>query len=444
MQAVNVALVKEYAGEDADITLQVYQKLASEITTQGLEKLLYEVELPLVNVLASMEHAGVKVDTGGLAVLSENMANESKELAHEIHTLAGEIFNIASPKQLGEILFGKLKLIENPKKTETGQYATGEEVLQALAKEHPIVDKIMEYRELQKLKSTYVDALPTMISPVDGMIHTSYNQAVTVTGRLSSTHPNLQNIPIRTEKGRAIRKAFVPRNEDHLLLSADYSQIELRIMASFAQDPTMIAAFLAGKDIHQATASQLFKVPLEDVDKDMRRKAKTANFGIIYGISAFGLAQRLNIPRSEAVSLIRAYFEEFPAIKTYMDAVVEKAKAQGYVTTLLGRKRELRDINSRNAALRGFAERNAINAPIQGTAAEMIKLAMIRIHDWMQEKQLRSRMILQVHDELVFDAHKDEISLLQQHIPAMMQAALLLSVPIEVDVKVGMNWLDVH
>ena len=442
MQAVSVALVKEYAGEDADITLQVYQKLASEIATQGLEKLLYEVEFPLVNVLAAMEHTGVKVDTGVLAVLSENMAHESKVLAQEIHTLAGEIFNIASPKQLGEILFGKLKLVEKPKKTETGQYATGEEVLHALAKEHPIVGKIIEYRELQKLKSTYVDALPTMISPVDGMIHTSYNQAVAVTGRLSSTHPNLQNIPIRTEKGRAIRKACVPRNENHLLLSADYSQIELRIMASFAQDPTMTAAFLAGKDIHQATASQLFKVPLEDVDKDMRRKAKTANFGIIYGISAFGLAQRLNIPRSEAASLIQAYFQEFPAIKVYMDAVVEKAQAQGYVTTLLGRKRELRDINSRNAVLRGFAARNAINAPIQGTAAEMIKLAMIHIHAWMLQEQLRSRMILQVHDELVFDAHKDEISRLRQYIPTLMKEALPLKVPIEVDVKVGPNWLE--
>ena len=302
----------------------------------------------------------------------------------------------------------------------------------------------MEYRELKKLKSTYIDALPTMISPTDGMIHTSYNQAVTSTGRLSSTHPNLQNIPIRTAKGRAIRKAFVPRKAGHLLLTADYSQIELRIMASFAQDATMMAAFQAGKDIHQATASRLFKVPTEAVNKDMRRQAKTANFGIIYGISAFGLAQRLNIPRSEAAALIQAYFKEFPAIKTYMDTVIEKAKSQGYVTTLLGRKRELRDINSRNAGLRGFAERNAINAPIQGTAAEMIKLAMIHIHDWMLKKKLRSRMVLQVHDELVFDAPQEEIPLLQQHIPQMMQEALPLSVPIEVDVKIGANWLDVY
>jgi DNA polymerase I len=442
MQTVDVALVKEYAGEDADITLQIYQKLASEIAAQGLEKLLYEVEFPLVNVLAAMEHTGVKVDTGALAVLSENMAHESQALAQEIHASAGEVFNIASPKQLGDILFSKLKLIEKPQKTKTGQYATGEEVLQVLAKEHPIVEKIMEYRELKKLKSTYVDALPTMISPVDGMIHTSYNQAVAVTGRLSSTHPNLQNIPIRTEKGQAIRKAFVPRNHDHLLLSVDYSQIELRIMASFSQDPSMMAAFRTGKDIHQATASQLFKVPIEAVNKDMRRKAKTANFGIIYGISPFGLAQRLNIPRSEATALIQAYFKEFPAIKAYMDAVVEKAQAQGYVTTLLGRKRELRDINSRNAVLRGFAERNAINMPIQGTAAEMIKLAMIRIHDWMRQEQLRSRMILQVHDELVFDAHQEEIPHLQQHIPKMMREALPLEVPIEVAIKVGPNWLE--
>jgi len=283
-----------------------------------------------------------------------------------------------------------------------------------------------------------------MISPVDGMIHTSYNQAVTATGRLSATHPNLQNIPIRTEKGRAIRRAFVPRDDGHLLLSIDYSQIELRIMASFSQDPTMITAFLAGRDIHQATASQLFNVPIEAVDKDMRRKAKTANFGIIYGITAFGLAQRLNILRSEAAALIQAYFQEFPAIKVYMDTVVEKARTQGHVTTLLGRKRELRDINARNAALRGFAERNAINTPIQGTAAEMIKLAMIRIHTWMLQERLRSRMILQVHDELVFDVNKEELPHLQQHIPAMMKSALPLEVPIEVDVKVGPNWLDME
>ena len=444
MQEVDVALVKEYAGEDADITLQLYHKLAPEIATQGLEKLLHEVELPLVSVLATMEHVGVKIDTQVLATLSAGMAQESQILAEEIHTLAGEPFNIASPKQLGDILFGKLKLSENPKKTKTGQYATGEEILQTLANDHPIAAKIIEYRELQKLKSTYIDALPTLISPVDEMIHTSYNQAVASTGRLSSTGPNLQNIPIRTEKGRAIRQAFVPRSPDHQLLSADYSQIELRIMAAFSEDPSMMTAFQEGKDIHQATASQLFKVSLEEVTTDMRRQAKTANFGIIYGISAFGLSQRLHISRTEAAALIQAYFEEFPAIKAYMDRVVEQARTQGYVTTLLGRKRFLPDINSRNAALRGFAERNAINMPIQGSAAEMIKLAMIRIQDWMQQEKLRSHMVLQVHDELVFDAHQDEIPLLMQQIPQMMREALPLNVPVEVDAHTGDNWLEAH
>ncbi len=444
MKEVDVALVKEYAGEDADITLQLQEKLKAEIAVQGLEQLLYEVEFPLVNVLAAMERHGVKIDTDVLARLSEKMAHERQVLEHEIYTLAGESFNLASPKQLGDILFDKLKLTESIKKTKSGQYATGEEVLQELAREHPITAKIIEYRELQKLNSTYVAALPTMVSPIDGMIHTSYNQAVAYTGRLSSTNPNLQNIPIRTEKGKAIRKAFMPKSTDHLLLSADYSQIELRIMASFAQDPTMINAFEAGKDIHKATASQLFKVPIEAVDQDMRRKAKTANFGIIYGISTFGLSQRLNIPRKEAAALIQAYFEEFSAIKAYIDAMVEKARVQGYVTTLLGRKKWLRDINSRNAALRGFAERNAINTPIQGSAAEMIKLAMIRIHTWMKKEKLRSSMILQVHDELVFDAHKEEVILLQENIPNMMKEALPLAVPIEVDVKTGKNWLDAN
>lgn len=442
MQEVALELVKEYAGEDADITLQLYHKLVPEVADQNLEQLLNEVELPLVRVLAAMECAGVKVDTDILASLSDAMIQESQVLEQAIYSLAGGTFNIGSTKQLGDILFNRLQLVDNPKKTKTGKYATGEEVLQELTKNHPIAEKIIEYRELQKLKSTYIDALPTMISPVDGRIHTSFNQAVTTTGRLSSAHPNLQNIPIRTERGRAIRQAFVPSNPDCMLFAADYSQIELRIMASFSKDPSMIVAFQEGRDIHQATASQLFKVPLEQVDKDMRRRAKTANFGIIYGISVFGLAQRLDIPRSEASALIKAYFKEFPAIKAYMDTIVKEARAQGYVTTLLGRKRWLRDINSRNAAVRGFAERNAINAPIQGTAADMIKLAMIRIHSWMEKTQLRSRMVLQVHDELVFDAYRDEIPLLQQHVPQLMKEALLLEVPIEVDANVGENWLE--
>ncbi|MEL6152500.1 MAG: DNA polymerase I [Bacteroidota bacterium] len=445
LQDVDIAQVKEYASEDADITLQLYHKLTPEIKAQGLEKLLEEVEIPLVAVLASIEHAGIKVDTQVLATLSDSLKKERKTLEQNIYALAGQTFNIGSPKQLGEILFDKLQLAAKPKKTKTGQYATGEEVLHELAHLHPIAAQIIEYRELQKLQSTYVDALPTMISPVDGRIHTSFNQAVTTTGRLSSTNPNLQNIPIRTERGRAIRKAFVPTSPDYLLFAADYSQIELRIMASFSQDPSMIAAFQAGKDIHQATASQLFKVPPDQVDKDMRRRAKTANFGIIYGISAFGLAQRLDIPRTEAAALIKAYFDEFPAIKAYMDDIIQKARAQGYVSTLLGRKRWLRDINSRNAAVRGFAERNAINAPIQGSAADMIKLAMIHIHQWMQQEKLRSRLVLQVHDELVFDAHREEIPLLQAQVPVMMQEALpLASVPIEVDAHAGAHWLAAH
>ncbi len=444
MREVDVAQVKEYAGEDADITLQLYHQFAPAIPKQGFAKLLCEVELPLVRVLAAMEHTGVKIDTDILADLSASMSQESHILKQEIYTLAGQTFNIASPKQLGFVLFDQLQLVRNPKKTKKGQYVTGEVVLQTLAKNHPIAAKIIEYRELQKLKSTYVDALPTMISPVDGMIHTSYNQAVAYTGRLSSTQPNLQNIPIRTEKGRAIRKAFIPRSTDRWLLSADYSQIELRIMAAFSQDPSMIAAFREGRDIHQATASRLFKVPLDEVNQGMRRQAKTANFGIIYGITVFGLAQRLQISRGEAHSLIRAYFKEFPAIKNYMNTVIERAREQGYVTTLLGRKKWLRDINSKNSAIRGFAERNAINAPIQGSAAEMIKLAMIHIHEWMKQTRLHSYMVLQVHDELVFDVHHTEISLLRQRIPVMMKEALPLAVPIEVEVKVGKNWLDAH
>ncbi|MCG8340316.1 MAG: DNA polymerase I [Cytophagales bacterium] len=443
MRDVDLEKVKEYAGEDVDITLQLKQKLAP-LLAQQLEQLFYDVELPLVEVLASMECAGVKIDLTTLKELSKAMVQESNTLEQEIYELAGETFNIASPKQLGTILFDKLKLAEKPPKTKTGQYATGEDVLTKLAREHEIVTKIIAHRELQKLKSTYVDALPALISPIDGLIHTSYNQAVTATGRLSSTHPNLQNIPIRTEKGRAIRKAFVPRDKDYVLLSADYSQIELRIMASFAKDKTMIAAFKADKDIHATTASKLFKVPLEAVDTDMRRKAKTANFGIIYGISAFGLSQRLNIPRKEASAIIDAYFEEFPAIKAYMGKVIHEAREKKYVTTLLGRKRFLRDINSRNATVRGFAERNAINSPIQGSAAEMIKVAMIRIHTWMKKEKLQSKMIMQVHDELVFDTYKTEVELLKEKVPTFMKEALPIKVPVKVAIGMGENWLEVH
>jgi len=335
-------------------------------------------------------------------------------------------------------------LVKNPKKTPTGQYATGEDILSALESEHEIARKILDYRELQKLKSTYVDALPLLINPNTGRIHTSYNQAVTATGRLSSTNPNLQNIPIRTVRGREIRKAFVPRSEEFQILSADYSQIELRIMAAFSGDPSMIEAFNLGRDIHATTASKVFKIPLEEVTSDMRRKAKSVNFGIIYGISAFGLAKNLGISRTDAGDIIKAYFEEFPAVKAYMDRVVEEAREREYVETILGRRRYLADINSRNQTNRGFAERNAINAPIQGSAADMIKLAMISIQAFIEKEKLRSRMILQVHDELVFDAHRDELDFLKTNVEHLMQNALPMEVKMETGIGVGNNWLEAH
>ena len=444
MADVEVAKVVEYAGEDADITLQLKQVFEPKVKETGIEKLLHEVEIPLIEVLADMEREGVKVDVDTL----DNMSKELNELSittqNKIFELAGQEFNVSSPKQLGEILFDKMKLVEKAKKTKTGQYATGEDVLSKLADEHEIVSKILEFREYQKLKSTYVDALPKLVSKIDNRIHTDYRQAVAATGRLSSNNPNLQNIPIRTEKGREIRKAFVPRDNNHLLLSADYSQIELRIMAAFCKDESMIDAFKSGRDIHATTASKVFKVPLEEVEPNMRRKAKEVNFGIIYGISPFGLSQNLNIPRSEAAEIIDSYFTEFPAIKTYIDNSINEAREREYVQTILGRKRYLRDINSRNATQRGFAERNAINAPIQGSAADMIKVAMINIHRWMKKEKLQSKMILQVHDELIFDTHKDELELLKKNIPEFMKNAIPLEVPLEVGMGEGENWLQAH
>lgn len=449
MRDIPVAEVAEYAGEDADITLQLKHKLFPTLHAQGVEKLYFEVEAPLIEVLATMEDAGVHVDIDTLADLSKELELESRRIEQEIYTIAGEEFNIASPKQLGEILFDKLSLIDKPKKTKTGQYATGEEILSRMASEHEIAGKILDFRELQKLKSTYVDSLPSLINCRDNRIHTCYNQAVAATGRLSSTNPNLQNIPIRTEKGREIRKAFVAKNADFEIMAADYSQIELRIMASFAKDESMIAAFKEGRDIHTTTASKIFKVPLEEVDSDMRRKAKTANFGIIYGISAFGLSQRLNIPRTEAGDIIAAYFQEFPAVRDYMDRVISEAREHEFVETVLGRRRYLRDINSRNATLRGYAERNAINAPIQGSAADIIKVAMIKIHKWMAEekfegKPLQSKMIMQVHDELVFEVHKKEKELMRERIINFMKHAITLEVPMEVEAGFGENWLKAH
>ncbi len=444
MRDVDEDEVSAYASEDADITLRLKGKLDPILLSNGLKKLVEEVENPLIRVLTDMEFEGVRIDTGSLAELSVSLEQESKEIEKRVYELAGVRFNLASPKQLGEVLFEKLKLDPKAKKTKTGQYATGEEILSKMADEHEIAQAILEHRQMVKLKSTYVDALPTMINSKTGRIHTTYNQFVAATGRLSSINPNLQNIPIRTARGREIRKAFVPRDENYVLLSADYSQIELRLMAAFSQDESMLEAFRTGRDIHATTAAKIFKVPLDEVTTDMRRKAKTANFGIIYGISAFGLAQRLSIPRGEAKEIIDSYFTEFPAVKQYMDGAIEKARSQEYVETILGRRRYLRDINSRNMIMRGFAERNAINAPLQGSAADLIKVAMIHVHDWMKTKNLKSKMILQVHDELVFDAHKDEVELLKKNIPGLMSNAIPLPVPIEVEVGVGPDWLQAH
>lgn len=444
MRDVPVEDVVEYAGEDADITLQLKHILEKEIKENNLENLLHEVEEPLSYVLAEMEYEGVKIDKDALAIMSKELEIAALEAQEKIFELAGQEFNIASPKQLGEILFDKMKLIEKPKKTKTGQYATGEEILSKLANEHEIADKILEFREYQKLKSTYVDALPKLISKKDGRVHTDYRQAVAATGRLSSNNPNLQNIPIRTEKGRLIRKAFVPRDENYQLMAADYSQIELRIMAAFSQDEAMMEAFKNGRDIHATTAAKVFGVALEDVDPGMRRKAKEVNFGIIYGISAFGLAQNLNISRTEASDIIKAYFKEFPKVHDYMEKIKEEARANEYVTTILGRKRWLRDINSRNQTIRGYAERNAINAPIQGSAADMIKIAMINIHKWMEKENLKSKMIMQVHDELIFDAHKDEIDKLKEKVVDLMKNAMELDVPMEIGVGIADNWSEAH
>ncbi|WP_057937166.1 DNA polymerase I [Algoriphagus resistens] len=444
MREVDEDEVTAYASEDADITLRLKAEFDPLLKENNLTKLFDEVENPLINVLADMEFEGVRIDTESLAEMSVLLENESREIENKVYEMAGVRFNLASPKQLGEVLFDKLKLDPKAKKTKTGQYATGEEVLSKLAHEHEIIQNILDFRQMVKLKSTYVDALPTMINSKTGRIHTTYNQFVAATGRLSSINPNLQNIPIRTDRGREIRKAFVPRDENHILLAADYSQIELRIMASFSGDESMIEAFRAGRDIHATTAAKIFQVPLEEVTSDMRRKAKTANFGIIYGISAFGLSQRLSIPRGEAKEIIDSYFKEFPAVKEYMDGAIQKAKTHEYVETILGRRRYLRDINSRNVTMRGFAERNAINAPIQGSAADLIKVAMIDVHKWMKKEKLKSKMILQVHDELVFDAHKDEVEILKANVPGLMSNAIQMAVPVEVEVGTGTDWLQAH
>lgn len=444
MADVDPEKVTEYAGEDADITLQLKKVLSPELDKFAQHKLLTEVEVPLINVLSTVERNGVRLDIDFLENMSKELAEASSTTERKIYEQAGTEFNIASPKQLGDVLFEKLKLDPKAKKTKTGQYATGEEILTKLADKHEIIDNILKFREYNKLKSTYVDALPKMVSSKDGKIHTSYRQAVAATGRLSSDNPNLQNIPIRTEMGRQIRKAFIPHDDDFVLFSADYSQIELRIMADFAEDKHMIAAFKEGRDIHATTASKVYNVPLEEVTPEQRRAAKSVNFGIIYGISAFGLSQNLSIPRKEAQEIIDAYFREFDSIKTCMDDMINKARENEYAETILGRRRYLRDINSRNHTQRSFAERNAVNAPIQGSAADMIKVAMINIHEWMQKEKLKSKMILQVHDELVFDTHRDELDLIREKVPEFMRNAVKMKVPIEVGIGEGENWLEAH
>ena len=441
---ISHADIREQLCERADQLLQVHTKLRRDLEARKQALLMYNTEMPLVGVLAAMEFEGVKVDTNALSKMSDELRQELEKVQREVYALAGSEFNIGSPKQLGEVLFEKMKLIDKPKKTKSGQYATGEDILLSLAPKHDIARKILDYREYEKLRSTYVDALPKMISKFDNRIHTDYRQAVAATGRLSSNNPNLQNIPIRTAKGKQIRKAFVSRGDEYLFMSADYSQIELRIAASFAKDEVMIEAFRNKRDIHTTTAAKVFKVPLEQVTADMRRKAKEVNFGILYGSTAFGLAQNLGISRTEASEIIDSYFTEFPAIKRYMDDSINMAREKEYVETILGRRRYLRDINSRNITTRGFAERNAINAPIQGSAADIIKIAMVNIHQWLEKKKLKTKMIMQVHDELVFDLHKDEADLVKENVTALMKHAVHLAVPMEVEVGIATNWLEAH
>jgi DNA polymerase-1 len=447
MRDVEVEKIKEYAGEDADITLQLKQQFVSRVEKAGVTKVLQNVELPLIRVLADMEYEGVTIDKDFLQEYSVALEKEAKNAEEAVYKEAGVRFNLASPKQLGEVLFDKLQLDPEAKKTKTGQYQTGEDILTKLAaKGHRIAEDILTFRELTKLQSTYVDALPLLINPKTGRVHTSYAQAVAVTGRLSSNNPNLQNIPVRTERGREIRKAFIPRGDDFTLISADYSQIELRIVAAISGDTNMCAAFREGKDIHTATAARVYNVAESDVTKEMRYKAKSVNFGIIYGQGAFGLADNLGISRTEAKEIIANYKREFPGIQEYMDSTIKFAKDNGYVETLMGRKRWLRDINSSNFTVRGFAERNAINSPIQGSAADMIKLAMHKIHDSMKQAGMKSRMILQVHDELIFDAHHSEVKALTNLILDKMQHAMPLpnGVPVIAECGSGPNWLAAH
>jgi DNA polymerase-1 len=443
MRSVPLDNLKEYAVEDADVTFQLKNVFDPKINANGLGNLSRNIEMPLINVLAAMERFGVKLNQEDLKSITINLREDIISLEKEIYTLAGTEFNISSPKQLGDILFIRLKLDDNAKVTKTRQFITNEEILQRLVNKHPIVNKVLEYRGLRKLLSTYVEALPLLVDKKTGRIHTSYNQAVASTGRLSSNNPNLQNIPVRDARGREIRKAFVPER-GHIFLSADYSQIELRLMAHLSKDQGMIADFLSGNDIHAATASKIFGIDIKDVTREMRSRAKTANFGIIYGISSYGLSERLTIGRKEAKELIDGYFNSYPGVKAYMDESIKKARDQGYVTTMFGRKRYLPDIHSRNQVVRGNAERNAINAPIQGSAADIIKIAMVRIYERMISEKYQSKMILQVHDELIFEVEISELEKLREMVIYEMSNAVMLDVPLKVDWGTGNNWFEAH
>jgi DNA polymerase-1 len=444
MRDVPVENVVDYAAEDADVTLQLANVFEPLLKEKNAIKLAEEVENPLIYVLADIEKEGVRIDIDTLNAYSIELQVEITKAEQSVYEKAGLKFNLASPKQLGEVLFDHLKLDPKAKKTKTGQYQTGEDVLTLLASKSDIVKDILDFRQLQKLKSTYVDALPLLVNPKTGRVHTSYNQAVAATGRLSSNNPNLQNIPIRTERGREVRKAFIPRDENHVLLSADYSQIELRIIAEISKEENMLDAFNKGIDIHTATAAKVYGISIEEVDSNQRRNAKAVNFGIIYGQSAFGLSQNLNIPRKEAAEIIEQYFTQYPGIKRYMSDTMNFARENGFVETIMGRRRYLRDINSANQTVRGYAERNAINAPIQGSAADLIKIAMINIHQDMKDQKLESKMTMQVHDELVFDVLKTEVEQMKAIITHRMKTAIKTEVPIEIEIGEGVNWLAAH
>ncbi|GGZ74359.1 DNA polymerase I [Algibacter mikhailovii] len=444
MREVPLEKQTEYAVEDADITLQLKELFKNELGEANTQKLFDDIEIPLLRVLAAMELEGINLDKNFLNKLSEELNTDILNLEKNIYEAAGEEFNIASPKQLGLVLFEKMKLVEKPKKTKTGQYKTGEDILSYLAKDHEIIRNILDFRGLSKLKSTYVDALPLQVEEATGRVHTDYMQTVAATGRLSSNNPNLQNIPIRTARGRQVRKAFIPRDENHTLLAADYSQIELRIIAALSQEETMISAFKNGEDIHASTASKVFNVALEDVTREQRSHAKTVNFGIIYGVSAFGLSNQTDLSRSESKELIDTYYATYPKLRAYMSNQVDFARDNGYVQTVLGRRRYLKDINSRNALVRGAAERNAVNAPIQGSAADIIKIAMINIYNKLQEGQFKTKMLLQVHDELVFDVYKPELETIKTLVKTEMENAFTLDVPLDVELDTGDNWLEAH